>query len=89
MTGRINLYAAEKRRGFAVVSAPGISLLESLGIRAGTRVSVQHRYAFGGPVLMRVEDAYTVALGKDVAEQIEVAGLAAEQINAAGNRAAV
>ena len=69
---RINLYEARKHGAFQVVSVPNIGLLENLGIRAGTHIKIQNRYVFGGPVLLRVEDMYSVALGKDIAKQIEV-----------------
>ena len=68
----INLYAANKKGRFQVTSVPSIGLLESMGLRTGTYVTIQNRYAFGGPVLLRVEDAYSVALGKDIALQIGV-----------------
>ena len=38
----------------------------------GTEVTVKNRYALGGPVLLRVEGAYDLALGKDIARQITV-----------------
>ena len=69
---QINLYNAEKKGEFQVTSVPNIGLLEGMGLRTGTRVMVQTRYSFGGPVLLRVEDAYSVALGKDIAVQIGV-----------------
>jgi len=68
----MNLYQAKKNGIFQVISAPNINLLESLGLRNGTRILVQHRYALGGPVLLRVENAFTIAIGKDIATQIEV-----------------
>ena len=67
-----NLYETRKKCAFQVASVPEIGMLESLGLREGTRVTVQSRYAFGGPVLLRVEGAYSVALGKDIARQIAV-----------------
>jgi len=67
-----NLYEAKRKGTFQVVSVPGIGLLENLGLRAGTQVAVQNRYALGGPVLLRVEGTYSVALGKDIAQQITV-----------------
>jgi len=67
-----NLYEAKKMGTFQVVSVPGIGLLENLGLRNGTQVTLQNRYGFGGPVLLRVEGAYSVALGKDIAKQITV-----------------
>ena len=68
----INLYEAQKNGMFTVVSVPGIGLLENLGVRIGTSIFLQNRYALGGPVVLRVEDAYSVALGKDIALQITV-----------------
>jgi len=69
---KINLYDACKRNTFKVASIPDIGLLENLGIRVGTHIEVQTRYGLGGPVLLRVEGAYSVALGKDIAKQIEL-----------------
>jgi len=68
----INLYEANKRGTFQVLSVPGIGLLENLGVRTGTQITLQNRFALGGPVLLRVEGAYSVALGKDIAKQITV-----------------
>jgi Fe2+ transport system protein FeoA len=72
---RVCLYEAKKRSEVLIVSVPEsktFELLNSLGVRVGTRVKIQNRYAFGGAVLLRVEDTYSVALGKDVAKQITV-----------------
>ena len=69
---KTNLYEAKKRGSFHVAALPDVELLESLGLRAGTRVKVQNRYMFGGPVLLRVEDTYSIAIGKDIARQILV-----------------
>lgn len=68
----INLYEARKNAAFQVTSVPKIGLLESMGLRVGTHVIVQSRYALGGPVLLRVEDAFAIAIGKDIATQIAV-----------------
>ena len=67
-----NLYEAKKMGTFQVIFVPGVGLLENLGLRTGTQVTLKNRYALGGPVLLRVEDAYSVALGKDIAKQITV-----------------
>jgi Fe2+ transport system protein FeoA len=67
-----NLYEAEQNHKFQVASVPNVGLLKNLGVRNGTKVIVQNRYALGGPVLLRVEDAYSVAIGKDIATQIAV-----------------
>ena len=68
----INLYEAKKSSSFQVVSVPQIQLLENMGLRNGTQITIQNRYALGGPVLLRVEGAYDLALGKDIAQQIAV-----------------
>ena len=70
--GTINLYGAGRSGTFLVTCLPGIGALESLGLRVGSRVSVQNRYGWGGPVLLRVEDSFEIALGKDIASQIFV-----------------
>lgn len=67
-----NLYSAEKSSSLQVTSVPNIGLLENIGVRSGTQITIKNRYAFGGPVLLRVEDTYSVALGKDIAVQIGV-----------------
>ena len=67
-----SLYEAKKTGAYQVVSVPGIGLLANLGLRAGTKITLQNRYALGGPVLLRVEGAYSIALGKDIAKQIGV-----------------
>ncbi|MDR2167244.1 MAG: ferrous iron transport protein A [Clostridiales bacterium] len=68
----INLYSAGKKGVFEVVSMPGIAQLANLGLRVGTQVAVKGRYALGGPVLLRVNDDFTLAVGKDIATQIAV-----------------
>lgn len=67
-----NLYSAEKSGKFQITHVPNIGLLENMGLRNGAQLTVQNRYIMGGPVLVRVEDAYSVALGKDIAIQIGV-----------------
>jgi len=68
----VNLYKAKKNNSFNVVSLPDVGMLHNLGLRAGTHIRIQQRYGFGGPVLLRVEDAFSVAIGKDIASQILV-----------------
>jgi len=68
----VSLYEAKKSGTFQVASVPKIGLLENMGLRIGTKVTVQNRYALGGPVLLRVEGAYSIALGKDIAQQVAV-----------------
>lgn len=73
----INLYEAKINGAYEVCAIPQVALLENLGLRVGTHVMVQSRYAMGGPVLLRVEDAFTVAIGKDIATQVAVKGVPA------------
>jgi len=68
----MNLYHAEKNGIFQVVAIPDTPLLQNLGLRIGTKISVQNRYALGGPVLLRVEDSFSIAIGKDIATLISV-----------------
>jgi len=73
----MSLYEAKPKGTFRVQSVPQIGLLENMGLRVGTRVTVQNRYGMGGPVLLRVEESFSVALGKDIARQIDVREAAA------------
>lgn len=73
----MNLYEAKKDVAFQLTSLPNIGLLKNLGLRVGTQVTVKSRYALGGPVLLRVEDTFAVAIGKDIATQIAVRKAAA------------
>jgi len=68
----MNLYEANKMIALTVKYVPEVGLLENIGIRVGTSLKIKHRYALGGPVLLRIEDAYTVAVGKEIALEIEV-----------------
>lgn len=76
MIETVSLYKAQKRVPLQVASVPDVGLLQSLGLRVGSKVAVQHRYALGGPVLLDIEDSFYVALGKDIATQITVKGVA-------------
>jgi len=67
----MNLYQI-RDGAFLVSHLPNIGLLQNLGLRVGSRVTVENRYALGGPVLLRVEDSFEIALGKDIATQISV-----------------
>ena len=67
-----NLYEAKMNTKLQVMSIPDVGLLKNLGLRVGTNLAVQTRYSLGGPVLLRIEDTFTVAVGKDIATQIAV-----------------
>ena len=71
-SNHFNLYDGKVNRLMHIVALPEISLLKSLGLRLGTSVKIQNRYRLGGPILLRVEDSFSVAVGKDVAKQISV-----------------
>jgi hypothetical protein len=72
MAETISLYKAQKSIPLQVASVPDVGLLQNLGLRVGTKIAVKHRYAFGGPVLLDIENSFSVALGKDIAKQITV-----------------
>jgi len=72
MAMAVNLYEAKKNSILQVTSIPNVRLLQSLGLRCGTQIIIQGRYSFGGPVVLRVEDTYSIAIGKDIATQIAV-----------------
>jgi len=81
MTEAVILYKANKNMFFQVTSVPDIGLLQNLGVRVGTKVKVQHRYALGGPVLLNIDDSFSVALGKDIATQITVGRLPSHELS--------
>ena len=68
----MNLYEAKKGVNFSVTTVPNIGLLNSLGLRVGTQLSIKNRYPLGGPLLLNIEDAFSIAIGKDIATQIAV-----------------
>ncbi len=65
------LYDGENTKTYVVTSAPPISLLNSLGVFAGSKVTKKATYSMGGPVLVEIEGR-DVAIGKDFAVDIEV-----------------
>ena len=71
----INLYEAGKKGLFQVVSVPNIAMLTNVGIRKGVNISIQNKYRLGGPILLKVENSFEVAIGKDIATQIAVKGV--------------
>jgi Fe2+ transport system protein FeoA len=71
LTGRRCLYDMQKKCCCRVVSIPDHPLLDSLGICSDAVITVENKYKFGGPVLLKIDTA-TVAIGKDIAEQILV-----------------
>ena len=72
MASEISLYRAKTGNTYDVVTIPEVELLKSLGIRQGSSVEMICRYPLGGPVLLRIEDSSTVAIGKDIASLVSV-----------------
>ena len=72
MVNEIDLYEAAKNKTLQVVKIPDIGLMESLGLRPGTLLTIKNKYGFGGPVLLRIGETFTVAVGKDIAKQVVV-----------------
>ena len=81
------LYEASHKGPYFVNLVPDIKLLENLGLRVGTKIEIQNRYAFGGPVLLRVEDAFSIAIGKDIAKHISVTEISAAELHLMGETA--
>jgi Fe2+ transport system protein FeoA len=71
----MSLYKSALNREYRITHVPELGILKGLGVRKGTRLQPVHRYFLGGPVLVIVDGAYSVALGKDAALQIQVEGL--------------
>jgi len=61
----VSLYDMSKNSCCRVVNIPNNTLLDSLGISKDAMIIVQNKYAFGGPVLLKVDTAL-VAIGKDI-----------------------
>lgn len=68
----INLYQAKKDTPLYVTTVPSIGLLNNLGLRVGTQLYIKNRYPLGGPLLLQIEDSFSIAIGKDIATQIAV-----------------
>ena len=66
-----NLYEAACNANYELISVPDINLLKSMGIHAKLQVHKKYRYAFGGPVILKIDHGQ-IAVGKEVASQIQV-----------------
>ncbi len=67
----MNLYEVEKDKNYKILNCPEVSVLNSLGVFNGSNVFKKETYKMGGPVLVLV-DLREVAIGKDIAVEIEV-----------------
>ncbi|OEF97765.1 FeoA family protein [Desulfuribacillus alkaliarsenatis] len=65
------LYTLKKKASCTIKSLPAIKLLHSMGLREGLPVSVVTKQPFGGPIVVQI-GSRCIALGKDIAEQIEI-----------------
>ncbi|ABR47166.1 FeoA family protein [Alkaliphilus metalliredigens QYMF] len=71
----MSLYNYHIKQQCVVEQLPAIGLLKSLGMRVGLTVSIVSKQPWGGPVIVQVGKR-SIAIGKDVAEQIVVKGVA-------------
>ncbi len=65
------LYSLKAKQNCVIENLPEIDLLHFLGLRKGLQVSILSRQPFGGPVVVQCGKR-SVAISKEVAEQIEV-----------------
>ncbi|MFI3114747.1 MAG: FeoA family protein [Clostridia bacterium] len=65
------LYEVENNKTYIVTKALELPLLSSLGVYEGSVVEKCTTYKHGGPVLLLIEKR-EVAVGRDIAVQIEV-----------------
>lgn len=66
-----NLYTAENNLTYIVEKTPNMSILTSLGVFEGSKITKKNTYKLGGPVLILIEGR-EVAIGKDLAREISV-----------------
>ena len=67
------LYEIEKKQNCVIQSLPEVGLLHYLGLREGLKVSVMSKQPFGGPVVVQFGNNRSIAISKEIAEQINVA----------------
>lgn len=72
------LYETANQKSYLIIKAPDLPLLSSLGIYEGSVVEKCNTYKHGGPVLLMIEKR-EVAVGRDIAMQIEVEDYKGEQ----------
>ncbi|NMA79283.1 MAG: ferrous iron transport protein A [Clostridiales bacterium] len=68
-----SIYYAKDGCEYIVTSAPDLGILKSLGIVKDTSIHKRMTHKLGGPVLLMVQSS-SIAIGKDIAEQILVRG---------------
>ncbi|AFS77430.1 FeoA family protein [Gottschalkia acidurici 9a] len=67
----MTLYELDKSRKCILAKTPGNSLLNSIGVREGKKVSMVTKQPLGGPIVVQV-DKRNIAISKDIACQIEI-----------------
>lgn len=68
---KISLYDVVCNANYKLVSVPANALLSSMGIDDSFPVYKKYQYRFGGPVII-MSDHSEIAIGKDIAVQIQV-----------------
>ncbi len=65
------LASYENNKPCIIENLPDINLLNSLGLRKGSKVSIKSRQFFGGPLVVQI-GTRCVAIDKKIAEQIVI-----------------
>lgn len=66
-----SMYNAENNTAYIVKDTPNLAILNTLGVFEGSKIIKKNTYKLGGPVLILI-DGREVAIGKDLALEIEV-----------------
>ena len=74
---KMPLYTLKKSCCCTIKNLPNIKLLHSMGLREGLSLSVVTKQPFGGPIVVQI-GSRCIALGKDVAEQIEISNISTQ-----------
>lgn len=64
-----SLYKAKKGKAYLVTFVPNHTLLSGMGLLAGSRIRVEHKYRWGGPVTVSCSTR-KIAIGKEIASKV-------------------
>ena len=67
------LYEIKNKQNCVIQSLPNVGLLHHLGLREGLKVSIMSKQPFGGPVVVQMNNNRSIAISKEIAQQINVA----------------
>ena len=67
------LYEIKNKQSCIIQSLPEVGLLHYLGLREGLEISVMTKQPFGGPVVVQMGNNRSIAISKEIAQQISVA----------------